>query len=39
MRWAFGAAGNAPAITGMDVITVSNKHIVAMYRFLDGAGL
>ncbi len=39
MRWAFGAVGSAPAITGMDVITAANGRIVAMYRFLDGAGL
>ena len=39
MRWAFGAVGSAPAITGMDVVTASDGRIVAMYRFLDGAGL
>ena len=38
-RWSFGTFGQAPAITGMDVITVANGRIVAMFRFLDGAGL
>ncbi len=38
-RWAFGAVGIAPALTGMDVIKASDGRIVAMYRFLDGAGL
>ena len=39
MRWSFGAIGNPPAITGMDVVVASNERIVAMYRFLDGAEL
>ena len=38
-RWSFGALGTSPAITGMDVVVVADKRIVAMYRFLDGAGL
>ena len=38
-RWSFGALGTPPAITGMDVLVASNGRIVAMYRFLDGAGL
>ncbi len=39
MRWSFGAFNYAPALTGMDVVVASNNRIVAMYRFLDGAGL
>ncbi len=39
MRWSFGAAGSPPAITGMDVVMAADGRIVAMYRFLDGAGL
>ena len=39
MRRAFGADGIVPAITGIDVINASDGRIVAMYRFLDGAGL
>ena len=39
MRWAFGIVGSTPALMGLDVITVLDGRIVAMYRFLDGAGL
>ena len=39
LRWSFGAIGSPPAITGMDVVMASNGRIVAMYRFLDRAGL
>ena len=39
LRWAFGAAGSAPAIMGMDVVSASEGRIVAMFRFLDGAGM
>ena len=38
-RWSFGALGTPPAITGMDVVVIADGRIVAMYRFLDGAGL
>ena len=39
LRWSFGAIGTPPAITGLDVVVVSNGRIVATYRFLDGAEL
>ena len=39
IRWAFGAVGSSPAITGMDVVMASNGRIVSMFRFLDGAEL
>jgi hypothetical protein len=38
-RWAFGAPGESPAITGEDVILVSEGRIVALYRFLDGPAM
>ena len=39
IRWTFGVRGCSPAISGMDVVTAVNGRIVALYRFLDGAGL
>ena len=39
LHWSFGAPGQAPAITGLDVITAANGKIIHMYRFLDGASL
>jgi len=39
MHWALGTAGTPPAVTGLDVIVVSDGRIVAMYRFLNGAEL
>ena len=38
-RWAFGATGESPAITGEDVALVSEGRIVALYRFLDGPAM
>ncbi len=38
-RWVFGAAGESPAITGEDVVLVSEGRIVALYRFLDGPAM
>ena len=37
MRWSFGAAGAAPALTGRDFVVASNGRIVSLYRFLDSA--
>ena len=36
LRWAFGAPGEHPAITGEDVALVVDGHIVNLFRFLDG---
>ena len=38
-RWTFGARGESPAITGEDVVLVSEGRIVALYRFLDGPAM
>ena len=37
--WSLGVPGTPPALSGMDVLVASDGRIVAMYRFLDGAGL
>ena len=37
LRWALGAMGFAPALTGLDVIVAVNGRIRALYKFMDGA--
>lgn len=37
IAWAFGTAGLAPALTGVDVVKVEEQRIVAVYRFVNGA--
>ena len=38
-RWTFGAPGERPAITGEDVVLVSEGRIVALYRLIDGPAM
>ncbi|MGI4830359.1 MAG: hypothetical protein ACRYFU_19485 [Janthinobacterium lividum] len=37
IAWAFGTAGLAPALTGVDVVRMEEQRIVAVYRFVNGA--
>ena len=39
LTWSFGALGESPLATGLDVITVNKGLIVGLYKFLDGAAL
>ncbi|EPS44396.1 hypothetical protein H072_1588 [Dactylellina haptotyla CBS 200.50] len=35
LRWGYGKAGEAPEVTGLDVVTVKDGKIERLYTFLD----
>jgi hypothetical protein len=37
LAWGFGPPGGLPAVTGLDVIVVTEGRITALYTFLDAA--
>jgi hypothetical protein len=37
LKWGFGLPGEAPKVTGIDVVVVKNERINALYTFLDPA--
>ncbi len=39
LGWSFGAFGETPLATGLDVISVDRGLIIGLYKFLDGAAL
>ena len=39
LLWSFGALGQTPIATGLDVVTVNHGLIITLLKFLDGAAL